>query len=142
MSDETKPKTAKEQLAEVLALEAEEARRSKDEREEQAAATELERRKKFRELKAELKLELARIDTAAGMVVIKRVSADAYRHFVRTCANPLSRPEANQGIVLASVVYPSPDTFAEWCEKFPGIEQSLSAPVVEFAGSDVTAKKA
>jgi len=134
------PKTAKEQLAEILAQEAEEERRSRDAREEQAAVEELEKRRLFKQLKETLGIELQRIDTVAGMVAIKRVSPEVYDQFQRSLVAQAHRIEANKIVVLAAVVHPDPDTFSDWCHKFPAIVPSMSAHVIEFAGSEVSKK--
>ena len=142
MSDEAKPKTAVEELAGILAAEAEAERLAELERPEKEARLELDRRKTFRELKAKLGIDLQRIDTPAGMVAIKRVAADTAKQFHVMALNPAQHGEANTFITLAAVVYPDPDTFAAWVEKYPMMIGRLSHLVGDFAGSDVSAKKA
>jgi hypothetical protein len=134
-------KTAVEELAELEAAEAEEARVAKIGKAEADARQEIANRKIIKDLRAKIPTPIHRIDTDAGMVVIKRVSLDQYRAFVRTVLDEDQRVRANEVLTAAAVVHPDPDTWDAWCQAYPALIQSVSKAVVVFNGGTVKEKK-
>jgi hypothetical protein len=143
MSEDTEaPMSAVDELAELQAREAEEARLCSRVKAEADAKKELESRKTFRALKEKYGPDLKRIDTEAGMVVIKRVGSDTYRQFEALVLNEDQRGRANDFITSAAVVHPAPDTWDQWTQKYGVLSAAVSKHVVDFAGGVAKEKKA
>lgn len=139
---EVRPLTAVEELAQLEAQEADEARAAKLGKAEADARAELANRKIVKELSARLSgVKLHRIDTDAGMVIIKRVSATQYRAFFALCLDEEQRANANAVLTAAAVVHPDPDAWEKICEDFPAVLASVSKAVVVFNGGVVKEKK-
>lgn len=134
--------SAIEELAALEALELEEANAAKKGSAEEAARVELANRKVLRELKSKVAVPIQRIDTDAGMVVIKRVSPEQYKHFLTIVIDEEQRASANEVLNAAAVIHPPPDVWDEWRSKFPALGPSVSKVVIDFNGGTVRGKKA
>lgn len=143
MSEDTSaPKTAREELEDLERQEAEEARVAKQGKAEEEARTELANRKILRELRAKNPgKDLFRINTIAGMVVVRRVTAEQYAHFQRSGLDPNERQRAYTVLTAAGVIHPDPDGWEEMYTEYPALLGAISDRVMEASGHDTTVKK-
>jgi hypothetical protein len=133
--------SAIEELAALEAQEAEEARAAKQGAAETAATIELENRKIIRELKTRITVPILRIDTDAGMVVVKRVSRLQYDHYFGMLLDEEQRANAYRVLTAAAVVHPDPDRWESMCEAFPALCNSIGVKTAEFCGGKSKEKK-
>jgi len=141
MSEGTK--SAVEELAELEAQEAAEAKAADVSGAREAAARlELENRKAIRDIKAKNPgVEIWRVDTIAGMCLVKAPNEEQFKRFHKMCLDAETKPEANRTLAYAGTIYPHPDTLEEWGKMRPAIFNSLANRIIEVAGADTTAKK-
>lgn len=111
-------------------------------RQAEADADELAALKKVIELRSQFPGEEYHLVKALQYTfVIKSPSEEQYGLFNRAIADESRRPTANRILVMAGTVYPDADTLESRCAKRGHLWGSLSARIVELAGSDTTVKK-
>lgn len=135
-------KTAVERLAEIRQRQAETEAESRAEKEEADAIAELEKLDVVEKLKAEHPgIELYRVDTVAGMAIIRSPSVDDYSAFQRARRDPKRAAGAPEILTTAGTVYPAHAVLMQWKKKHPAVLDSIADRVIELAGSDTETKK-
>jgi hypothetical protein len=142
-SEQPKPKTARERLADLDALEQAEAIAAKEAAAEAAAEKEIENRAIVARLKKEHPgEELRRVDIAhVGMFICGRASSQQYRNFRKDSFDEAKRADAQEYLVLGGTLYPGPDQVERAMVDFPGITSELANVIDELSGGKAEAKK-
>lgn len=96
---------------------------------------------KIAELKAEhAGVELRRVRTKAGEVVLRTPRLGDWRRMQDESTDPKRRAEASRALVRASVVYPPPVEFLAMLERRPGITETLLQIALEMGGVEEAAQ--
>lgn len=84
---------------------------------------------------------LKAVRTAAGPVVLRRVSRSDYKRFRSMLFNEKTRAEAGDWLVQAARVHPDAKQLLAMLDEYPGISTKLSAVAMELVGTDEDAEE-
>lgn len=87
--------------------------------------------------------EIVAVQTKAGVAAFRVFRGGDYDLFNKRILDDKQRGSAAKPLVLSCVVYPDPQTFLAWCDKYPGIVTTCLNPVLELGGvnSEAETKK-
>jgi hypothetical protein len=89
---------------------------------------------KLKQAHPDAELSLIKDDNSGAEVVVKTPSEPEWRRFRSMSSDENQRAMALRVLVIACVVQPPPDAFAEMLERKPGLAETFGSKLVEIAG--------